>query len=154
MSVSYLAIFARLHRQATMFDRYSATDDKTKEIKYGNESPTTSESKQHRLDTSTPAENVNQTGISTTADHTTTICDSDPATKHTRGIRRFNKRGKASAHMNTLKMFFFVTVIFVISYIPLVLETRLSRTMTQLYFIALQALANTFLFIVLMRLNR
>ena len=38
-------------------------------------------------------------------------------------MRRFNKRGgKAPAHMNTLKMFFFVTVIFVISYIPLVLE--------------------------------
>ena len=36
----------------------------------------------------------------------------------------------------------------------LIYKTRLSRTMTQLYFIALQALANTFLFIVLMRLNR
>ena len=34
MSVSYLAIFVRLHRQATKFQKYSANDDKPKRIKH------------------------------------------------------------------------------------------------------------------------
>ena len=126
MTVSYLAIFVRLHRQSTKFDKYSATDDKPKEMRRGHESTTTFGSNQQREEPTAPAEHTNPTNVFTIPNQLNIPCDSVNAGKEqTSDIRRLNKRrGKTPIHMKTLKMFFVLTVLFVILYIPLVCEMK------------------------------
>ena len=148
VSGSYLAIFVRLQQQNTTFDKYRATGDATKEKGHGNRTSSTSESNQQKVET--PAENPDPTSVFTVADNLTT-CNPDTGKEQISDIRRSprSRSVQTPAHMKTLKMFFFVTVIFVVSYIPLVCEmTKVTNMFCITYITLLNNNTNLVVYIV------